>query len=317
MFFDAETTRKPRRRAHSAASLVARILGHIFIAVGGTGWRALQNGAARWETFPSLPPTTTIVVDTDRRDEDVISSFADDFVLLTIDHNELATCLAEPEKQSDVAREIVTRFRDDITGASLQAGAGTRRYVTQFLWEQHPTAVRDAIARAVVRLRQQGVTSVQIHIVGSDGGATGSALSILIPHMLSKRENKELLLLECRDLQLNPPIVYLIDTTCHVRDSPYAQDEQILANKFYTVAYAEHQLGLYSDDGNRFLAYLVMFGNGNQAKYLKGIREVQAEAGLCLAEQLRFHDVIQAVQIDFLAKDKDRFEGRNGISVTD
>ena len=150
--------------------------GHIVICGGGTGIVAGRSAAARNKLRVVKPIINMLVIDTDEKSAVKAASFADDFLDITVPFSDIETYLAEPERLSPVAAEILAKHSHEFNSMSLGAGAGSRRYVTQFMYEKRCDDIVKMLASAIVRLRRHGITKIQFHVVGSDAGGTGSAI---------------------------------------------------------------------------------------------------------------------------------------------
>lgn len=288
--------------------------GQIVICGGGTGVVGGRSACARLETMRVKPLMTTIVVDTDVNSERSAEQFADEFVDISIPFELIGTYLAEPQKLSPIAAQILEEHKSEFNSGSLGAGAGTRRYITQFMFELRGHLIFKALADAIVRLRAQGATSIQIHIVGSNGGGTGSALAMLLPYALGDPCTRSYLMMGCEGLQLMPPILHLADVTCHIKRSGFPQNRNIRINSLFTSCYVGNMLRESAPNNEPYITYVTMTGTGNDTKFLETIDDVEAELGASLAMQLLFHHDIRAREVDALFHSHRLYSGDSGIT---
>ncbi len=291
--------------------------GHIVICGGGTGIVAGRSAAARNKLRVVKPIINMLVIDTDEKSAVKAASFADDFLDITVPFSDIETYLAEPERLSPVAAEILAKHSHEFNSMSLGAGAGSRRYVTQFMYEKRCDDIVKMLASAIVRLRRHGITKIQFHVVGSDAGGTGSAIVLLTPYLLADPGVKARLLMGCENMQLIPPILHIADVSCHVKQSEFPQRRNILANKFITMCQLGNLLRQYAPNNEPYVSYVTMTGAGNSEKHLETIGDVEAELGATLAMQLAFHDSIKSVEVDRMFHDLRPYSGREGISSID
>ncbi len=287
----------------------------LLISGGGTGLGIQRNLHARLDSIPEehRPLTSSLVIDTDEETRAPALEFADEYLNITTPFSKIQTYLAELSRLSPVAREILTRHESEFNSTTLGTGAGTCRYVTQFMMEVARHSIADCITRRITWLRKRGGTRIQPRIIGSNGGGTGSAVGLCLPYLLADPDTRARILLGCEGIELLPPVLYLVDVTCHVRNSEYPQNRNIQANAYLTNYYVNELLRKRASNNELCVAHVVMCGNGNSHKHFGSIGDVEAEMGGCLSMDLIFSAKFKSREVDAMYRKDREYTGKPGI----
>jgi hypothetical protein len=172
-----------------------------------------------------------------------------------------------------------------------------------------------AIRAMVDQLRDTGCQEIQPHIVGSQGGGAGSALVVLVAHLLGDLKARAVFLEGCSSLEFLAPIIHVADATGNARKNEYPQSDRIRVNQFFNTIEVSDLMRNMGSNADRLGTCVTMTGFGNGTKWLDDNDRIAAELGANLTMFVRFHRKILARETDFTLSliPDGQYHGRDGI----
>ena len=266
------------------------VSGNSYLAIfaGGVGGGACGAFRERHQDDGMPPVVETVQIDTDRNERQMANLRID----IGFEPQHVEELQADPQRFGLEIVSAVKQLGSLLHPTEVSKGARTEPLITQCAMAYHEESLLRELRKAIDRLVDKGPTQqIQPVIIGSNGGGTSRAVTILLPLMFADQEFRSRLLAGLSDTVLAPPIVMVAYPVSHVRRSyTRRQETNILSN--HMAWHMEMDVLLRAG----LVAYPVVVGYSNPA-------------GVILDESDEMKEVLGHAAFDFMV-DRGYFESR-------
>lgn len=261
---------------------------YLAIFAGGVGGGACGAFRERYEDDETAVVVETVQIDTDRNERRT----ANDYIDISFEPQRIDELRADPERFGFEIVSVVEQLGSLLHRTEAGKGARTEPLITQCAMAYHEETLLRDLRKSIDLLVDKGPgQQIQPVIIGSNGGGTSRAVSILLPVMFADQEFRSRLLAGLSDTVLAPPIVMVAYPVSHVRRSyTRRQETNILSN--HMAWHREMDVLLRAG----LVAYPVVVGYSNPA-------------GVILDESDEMKEVLGHAAFDFMV-DRGYFESR-------
>lgn len=287
------TTKQISLNNHSSATATAissapGACSYLAVFAGGVGAGAGRTFGERLDEQNGSIIVQTVQIDTDQNEPRVADTWID--ISFNAEHvHELKAGATRFGPEIVTAVESLGSLLND---TEVGKGARTEPVITQCAMAYHKERILRGLRQATDALIDKGSAArIQPILIGSNGGGTSRAVTILLPLLLAQPEFRSRLLAGLSDTLLAPPVVMVAYPISHARHSfTRRQETNILTNQM-----AWHrEMDVLLRAG--IVAYPICVGYSNAA-------------GVILDESEDLKELLGTAAIDFMA-DRDYFESR-------
>jgi hypothetical protein len=238
------------------------------IFAGGVGAGAAAVYRERIPDLDGLICAHSAQIDTDRNEK----RLGDIWIDISFDAQHVNELKAGAKRFGPEVELAVQHLGSLLNTTEVGKGARTEPVITQCAIAYHKERILRSMRRAIdVLVEKVPAAQIQPIVIGSNGGGTSRAVTILLPLLLANREFRSRLLAGLSDTLLAPPVVIVAYPLSHARRSfTRRQEINILSNQM-----AWHrEMDILLRAG--VVAYPVVVGYSNKSEEMKELLGVAA-----------------------------------------